>query len=107
MRIERMKEGQLYHIKPNTCLDGWIQKVGPNEEYRVLMGHKTRDKKQWDHPPLVYLGFKIEEWEYDFRCTNKIHYVMWQEEIWVMDNGFGKHVIPFWDGDKDGQEQRN
>jgi hypothetical protein len=105
MRIDRMKEGQLYQIKSNTCLEGWMHRVGPQNEYKVLMGYNTRDNNRWDHPPMVYLGFKMEEWEYDFRSTNKIHYVMWQEEIWVMDNGFAKHIIPVWDGDSDGQEE--
>ena len=107
MRIERMKEGQLYQIKSNISLNGWTNRVGPNNEYQVMMGYRVRDKKRYNHPPFVYLGFKMEDWEYDFRSTNKIHYVMWQGDIWVMDNGFAKHVIPIWDGENDGQEERN
>ena len=94
MRIDRMKEGALYQIKPNINIRGWIQKIGPNDMYRVLTGYRERSNIRYDHPPFVYLGYKIEDWKYDMRDTHKIHYVLWQGDIWVMDNQFAKHIVP-------------
>lgn len=103
MKIERMKEGTLYRIKPNINLEGWMHKTGPNEEYRVLAGYRERSSTRYDHAPFVYLGYKIEEWMYDLRGTNKIHYVFWKGEVWVMDNGFAKHIVPILENE-DGQD---
>jgi len=102
MRINRLKEGQLYQIKPDICLSEYLRKTGRNDEYKVLSGYK--DKKLHNLPPLVYLGYKIEDWEFIWTTkTNKIHYVLWQDEIWVMDERFAKHILPVWSGEKDGE----
>ena len=45
----------------------------------------------------------INQWNKKFN-TNKIHYVLWQDKIYVMDNQFAKHVIPVWDGEIDDGE---
>lgn len=94
MRIDRMKEGALYQIKSNIRIGGWIQRVGPNDMYRVLTGYRERSGTRHDHPPFVYLGYKIEDWKYDMRDTHKIHYVLWQGDIWIMDNQFAKCIVP-------------
>ena len=101
MKINRMKEGQLYEIKPQTIIDS-VGGAGPNRT-PVLKGWR-----KWDYdeirPPLIYLGYKIEDWMYHYQHTNKIHYVLWQEDVYVMDNQFAKHVVPVWDGDNDGED---
>jgi len=102
MRIDRMKEGNLYQIKSNINLQGWIHKTGPHDKYRVLAGFRERSPTRHDHPPFVYLGYKIEDWKYDLRDTNKVHYVLWKGEVWVMDNQFAKHIVPILENE-DGQ----
>jgi hypothetical protein len=94
MKIGRMTEGQLYEIKPQTIIE--TSRTGaskPDLVYPVLKGWR-----QWDHsvkrPPFIYLGYKYEDWTYNYQHTNKIHYVLWQEGIYVMDNQFAKHIIP-------------
>ena len=107
MRIERMEEGALYKIKPNISLDRH-QRIGPvKPQYPVLRGWRDVFSRHdsSEYPPFVYLGYKQEEWAYHYQHTNKIHYVMWQGEIWVMDNQFAKHIIPVWDGDEDEQDR--
>ena len=105
MKIDRMKEGQLYEIKPQTIVEtSHTGTSKPEAVYPVLKGWR-----QWDYnkerPPFIYLGWKIEPWTYHYQHTNKIHYVLWQEDIYVMDNQFAKHVIPVWDGEmNDGED---
>ncbi len=96
-----MKEGQLYEIKPQTIIE--TGHTGSKAcDLPVLKGWR-----QWDYnkarPPFIYLGYKYEDWIYSYQHTNKIHYVLWQEDIYVMDNHFAKHIVPVWDGDIDGQ----
>ena len=100
-----MKEGGLYEVKYKVHLDlnSW---TGPGYRYPVLRGWKhLRGSKE--HPPFVYLGWKIEDWKYAYLQTNKIHYILWKGSIWTMDNQFAKHIMPVWDGDGDGQDRRN
>jgi len=99
MKIDRMKEGQLYEIKPQTVIDqAATGNIGGAPNYPVLKGWRS-----WEHkeirPPFIYLGYKYEDWIYNYQHTNKIHYVLWQEDIYVMDNQFAKHVIPVWEGE--------
>ena len=92
-------------VKHNVQLevDSW---TGPEYSYQVLRGWKNwRGIK--DYPPFVYLGWKTEAWHYHYLQTNKIHYVLWQGDIWVMDNQFAKHIMPVWEGGEDGQDGRN
>ena len=102
MRIDRMQVGKLYEIKEGTHLewDDWST-VGPNGEYRVLRGWRDHRDNQ-KRAPFVYLGHKIEDWKYNYLSTNKIHYVLYLGDIWVMDNQFAKHIVPVWDGAGDG-----
>lgn len=106
MRIDRMKEGALYKIKPNISLDV-VQRIGPQPQFPVLRGWRDvfGSKDSSSLPPFVYLGYKKEDWAYHYHHTKKIHYVMWQGDIWVMDNQFAKHIIPVWDGEEDGQDR--
>mgnify|MGYP006226220321 FL=1 len=104
MKIDRMKEGQLYEIKPQTIVEtSHTGTSNPDAVYPVLKGWR-----QWDYnkerPPFIYLGWKIEPWTYHYQHTNKIHYVLWQEDIYVMDNQFAKHIIPVWDGENNGED---
>tara|TARA_B100000287_G_C20384047_1_gene682805 strand:+ start:417 stop:725 length:309 start_codon:yes stop_codon:yes gene_type:complete len=102
MRINKMIEGNLYEIKPTTIVEtgpAFLSSSAP--EYQVIKGWR-----KWDYdekrPPFIYLGWKMENWTYHYQQTNKIHYVLWKEDIYVMDNQFAKHIIPVWDGDEDG-----
>ena len=104
MKIDRMKEGQLYEIKPQTIIE--TQKVSVHKDAPELLA--MRGWRQWDYnkvrPPFLYLGWKMEDWTYTYLHTNKIHYILWKEDIYVMDNQFAKHIIPVWDGEKDNGE---
>ena len=100
MKIDRMTEGQLYEIKPQTIIQTG-RTGGRACDMPVLKGwHK------WDYnekrPPFIYLGYKYEDWTYNYQHTNKIHYVLWQEDIYVMDNQFAKHILPVYKGADDG-----
>jgi len=102
MKIGRMTEGQLYEIKPQTIIEtSHTGASKPDLVYPVLKGWR-----QWNHsikrPPFIYLGYKYEDWTYNYQHTNKIHYVLWQEGIYVMDNQFAKHIIPLHDEVDDG-----
>ena len=102
MRIDRMQVGKLYEIKEGTHVEwGEHSKAGPNQEYRVLRGWRDHHDNQ-KRSPFVYLGHKIEDWKYNYLNTNKIHYVLYLGDIWVMDNQFAKHIVPVWDGAGDG-----
>tara|TARA_Y100001938_G_scaffold131802_1_gene189315 strand:- start:258 stop:563 length:306 start_codon:yes stop_codon:yes gene_type:complete len=99
MKIDRMKEGQLYEIKPQTIVEkGGTGNISGAPDYPVLKGWR-----KWDHnesrPPFIYLGYKYEDWVYNYQHTNKIHYVLWQGDMYVMDNQFAKHVVPVWEGE--------
>lgn len=106
MKISRMIEGQLYTIKPETVVQtkdrAFIQRSAPH--VRVLRGWRCHDHYE-EQPPFMYLGWKMEEWTYTYLHTKKIHYVLWQDDMYVMDNQFAKHIIPVWDGDGDGQDR--
>ena len=104
MKIDRMKEGQLYEIKPQTIIETHkvsVQKNAP--QLQVIRGWR-----KWDYdevrPPMIYLGWKTEDWSYTYLHTNKIHYVLWKEDIYVMDNQFAKHIVPVWDGENNNGE---
>lgn len=102
MRIDRMQVGKLYEIKEKVVLaNDEYSSTGPNRQYRVLRGWKVHSIKK-KHAPFVYLGHKTEEWTYAYLNTNKIHYVLYEGDIWVMDNQFAKHIVPIWDGAGDG-----
>ena len=103
MKIDRMKEGQLYEIKPQTIIE--TTHTGSSAcELKVLKGWRKWDYNQ-KRPPFIYLGYKYESWLYHYQHTNKIHYVLWKEGIYVMDNQFAKHVIPVWeDGENNGED---
>ena len=103
MRIDKMKEGALYLIKPKVHIDsdGYASAKQP---YHVMRGWRE-PTTQRTYPPFVYLGWKTEDWIYSYQHTNKIHYVMWQGDIYVMDNQFAKHIIHSWDGEEDGQRR--
>ena len=88
MRIERMQIGKLYEIKEDISLANDVYSVtGPNREYKVLRGWKNRSLKK-KHPPFVYLGHKTEEWTYNYLNTKKIHYVLYEGDIWVMNKHY-------------------
>ena len=100
MKIDRMKEGHLYEIKPQTIIET------THTGTRACDMPVVKGWRQWDHnkirPPFIYLGYKYEDWTYSYQHTNKIHYILWKENIYVMDNQFAKHVVPVWDGENDG-----
>lgn len=100
MKIDRMKEGSLYEIKPQTIIETSYLAAG-KFDLPVMKGWR-----QWDYskqrPPFIYLGWKIEDWTYHYQHTNKIHYVLWQENIYIMDNQFAKHIVPVIDEVKNG-----
>ncbi len=99
-----MVEGNLYKIKPSIQVEDYMR-TGPNREYRVLSGYRSYANPNSDKcPPFIYLGYKTEDWKYHYQHTNKIHYIMMDGDICVMDNQFAKHIIPVWDGDKDGED---
>lgn len=102
MKIDRMKEGQLYEIKEGTVIEtSYTGGSNPGFVYPVLKGWRHWSNKN-KRPPFIYLGWKIEPWTYHYQHTNKIHYVLWKEDIYVMDNQFAKHIMPVWDGAGDG-----
>ena len=98
-----MKEGQLYEIKQGTVIEtSYTESSNPKFVYPVLKGWRHWSNTS-ERPPFIYLGWKIEDWTYQYQHTNKIHYVLWKETIYVMDNQFAKHVVPIWDGDNNGE----
>ena len=101
MKIDRMKEGQLYEIKPETIIE--VSTASSKSDAQVLRGWRKWDYNE-KRPPFIYLGWQMEEWTYHYLDTNKIHYVLWKEDIYVMDNQFAKHIIPVWDGGENGQD---
>ena len=105
MRINRMVEGNLYKIKPGIHVYP-DQRTGPRGMYRVIGGFRdtTMRDRSSKLPPFVYLGYKCEDWSYNYQHTNKIHYVLYEGSICVMDNQFAKHIIPVWDGEEDGKD---
>lgn len=95
-----MIEGNLYEIKSTTVVESTrttslYDSTVP--DFPILKGWR-----QWDHkkirPPFIYLGYKMEDWKYSYQNTSKIHYVLWEEKVYVMDNQFAKHVEPVWEG---------
>ena len=104
MKIDRMKEGQLYEIKPATVLEtnSTVGSSGGAPNLPILRGWRHWSNNENKRPPFIYLGWKIEDWTYAYQHTNKIHYVLWKEDIYVMDNQFAKHIVPVWDGAGDG-----
>lgn len=92
MRIDRMVEGGLYSIKATTMLVEGVHET-PESEMPVLKGwrHKSLETS---YPPIIYMGWKMEKWMYQYLQTFKIHYVLWKGTIYVMDNQFAKHVVP-------------
>ncbi len=99
-----MLEGKLYKVKPDIHVYKG-NRAGPNREYRVLAGYRELGSYDTSNiPPFIYLGHKEEDWKYHYQHTNKIHYIMLDGDIWVMDNQFAKHIIPIWDGEEDGQD---
>jgi hypothetical protein len=100
MKIDRMTDGALYEIKPQTIVELTSTGTSASPDYHVLKGWR-----KWDHcekrPPFIYLGYKYEDWRYNYQGTNKIHYVLWKEDIYVMDNQFAKHVVPSWSGERE------
>ena len=100
MKIDRMQVGKLYLIKENIQISR-PDLTGPHGEYKVLRGWRLSGTVA-KRDPFVYLGFKDEDWRYNYQHTSKIHYVLWQGEVWVMDNQFAKHIVPVWDGAGDG-----
>ena len=100
-----MKEGQLYEIKKGTVIEtSYTGASNPSLVYPVLRGWRHWSSKESKRPPFIYLGWKIESWTYHYQHTNKIHYVLWKEDIYVMDNQFAKHIVPVWEGDNDGED---
>ena len=98
-----MKEGQLYEIKATTMIElGSTSSLEGAPDHPVLKGWK-----KWDYheirEPLIYLGYKRENWMYNYQNTNKIHYVLWKGDMCVMDNQFAKHIVPVWEKN-DGQD---
>jgi hypothetical protein len=99
MKIGRMKEGGLYEIKTSTILE----KGSSNSKSLLPVLKGWRDStSSVSRPPFLYLGWKQENWIYSHQNTSKIHYILWKELIWVMDNQFAKHIMPLWDGDSNG-----
>ena len=87
MKIDRMEKGALYTIKTSTVItDQFVPVTDPSKH------------------EFIYLGWKQEDWTYSCQNTNKIHYVLWRERVWVMDNQFAKHIEPVWSEDCNGQD---
>tara|TARA_R110001592_G_scaffold68192_1_gene208939 strand:- start:936 stop:1256 length:321 start_codon:yes stop_codon:yes gene_type:complete len=106
MKIDRMEEGALYTIKASTVISHQsIPVTGPSkyEQIPVLKGWRDYSKSKI-RAPFIYLGWKQEDWTYSYQNTNKVHYVLWKEKVWVMDNQFAKHVEPVWSEDCHGQD---
>lgn len=103
MKIDRMVEGNLYKMKKHVHIYP-TAKTGPNNEYKVLWGFKERQipDTSKDIPPFVYLGYRMENWTYLDQHTSKIHYAMWDGDIWVMDNQFAKYIEPVWNEPENG-----
>ena len=91
----------MYLIKPHTIVETpKIFSVGKTGIcHTVLKGWRKFDYYE-DRPPFIYLGYKYEDWTYNYQHTSKIHYVLWKGELYVMDNQFAKHIVPL--GDFDG-----
>ena len=100
MKIDRMKVGQLYTIKEGTVVE--TGNTGTSScDLPVIKGWRhwmNQEKRE----PFLYLGWKMEDWTYEYQHTNKIHYILWKEQIYVMDNQFAKHIVPLWEVIEDG-----
>ena len=95
----------MYEIKQGTVIE--TSNTGassPELVYPVLKGWRHISTYPQERPPFIYLGWKIEDWTYHYQHTNKIHYVLWKECIYVMDNQFAKHIVPVWDGENNGED---
>ena len=89
----------MYEIKPQTIIEeGTTRNIGGAPNYPILKGWKLGSHNEF-RPPFIYLGYKYEDWLYNYQHTNKIHYVLWQGEMYVMDNQFAKHVLPVWESE--------
>ena len=105
MKIDRMKEGQLYEIKQGTVIEtSSTGGLGGAPDLPVLKGWRHWASSKERRPPFIYLGWNMEDWTYHYQHTNKIHYVLWKEDIYVMDNQFAKHIVPVWDGENNGED---
>lgn len=92
----------MYLIKPQTIIDVVSTKGFKDApSYLVLKGWRKWDFSEC-RPPFIYLGYKYENWTYNYQNTNKIHYVHWMGDLYVMDNQFAKHIVPI--GEYDGQD---
>ena len=102
MKIDRMKEGSLYEIKPQTIIE--TSYISPDKSYLpVMKGWRQQDHSKM-RPPFIYLGYKYEDWTYNYQHTNKVHYILWKEDIYIMVNQFAKHITPVWDGENNGED---
>lgn len=92
----------MYEIKVQTIVE-YGSVATDAARLPVLKGWRQGGFNK-ERPPFIYLGYKYEDWTYNYQHTNKIHYVLWQEDIYVMDNQFAKHVVPLWDGEENGED---
>ena len=94
MKIKELKVGELYAIKSDTMLDMWIneRRVIP-KNIRILRGWKAyKGYPDENNPPLVYLGYRYDDWTYFYRHTKKHHYVLWKGQEYLMDNWFADRL---------------
>ena len=94
MKIKELKVGELYAIKSDTMLDMWINEGGNRiRDYPILRGWKAFEGyPDGNNPPLVYLGYRYDEWTYHYRHTKKHHYVLWKGQEYLMDNWFADRL---------------
>ena len=94
MKIKELKVGELYAIKSDTMLDMWIneRRVIP-KNIRILRGWKAyKGYPDENNPPLVYLGYRYDDWTDFYRHTKKHHYVLWKGQEYLMDNWFADRL---------------
>jgi len=96
MKIKDLIVGELYAIKDDTMLDMWInearRKIGQSN-IPILRGWKAfKGYPNENNPPVVYLGYRYDDWTYFYRHTKKHHYVFWKGQEYLMDNWFADRL---------------
>ena len=95
MKIKDLVIGELYAIKGDTMLDMWINESRNRrlKNVPILRGWKAHtgypDEK---NPPVIYLGYRYDDWTYHYRHTKKHHYVLWKGQEYLMDNWFADRL---------------
>ena len=95
MKIKDLIVGELYAIKKDTMLDMFVNEVRKRrlKDFPILRGWKAfKGYPEENNPPLVYLGYRYDEWTYHYRHTKKHHYVLWKGQEYLMDNWFADRL---------------